>query len=259
MGTGHINTYRALASSSRVEILHVLQEQGELPLDDIARAVRLHHNTVREHLDRLIDAGFVDRKPEHRGTRGRPRMLYKEAAAPGHKSLDSNFRDHFMRILVAGYGTEMESPAAAAQRAGTQWVTKALVASHPGTEQPDDDGARSGAAGKPATTAASVGEAGLRQLAALEVHLDELGLAPEVEVDELTVHLRRCPFIDLARERTEVVCSVHLGVARGILDHEGGPLVAERLDPMVAPSHCILHLARRDEGSAAANDERQVE
>ncbi|SRR5690554_251614 len=239
MGTRPVTTYRALASPSRVAILHVLQEQGEIPLDVVARAVRLHHNTVREHLDRLIEAGFVESRPERRGTRGRPRILYRPADAPGHKSLDENFREHFMQVLVAGYGTAFESPAEEAQRAGARWVTRALDEREPSSEQParaSDDERREAAA--------------RRQLAALEVHLDELGLAPEVDVAELEVHLRRCPFLDLARARTEVVCSVHLGVARGILAHEGGPLEAERLEPLVGPSHCILHLAIQDEGPA---------
>lgn len=255
MGTRPVSTYRALASSSRVEILYVLQEQGELPLDDIAESVRLHHNTVREHLDRLIDAGFVERKPEHRGTRGRPRMLYRAAEAPGHKSLDVTFREHFMKLLVAGYGKAIESPATAAQRAGTQWAAQAL-----GARQGSADGGAATVEQETAPADDAQGTADARlQLAALEVHLDDLGLAPEVDVAELKVHLRRCPFVDLARERTEVVCSVHLGVARGILAHEGGPVVAEKLDPMVGPSHCILHLSMLDEGQIETDSAGLVE
>src|SRR5690606_40084935 len=94
--------------SSDVCSSDLLQEQGEIPLDVVARAVRLHHNTVREHLDRLIEAGFVESRPERRGTRGRPRILYRPADAPGHKSLDENFREHFMQVLVAGYGRSEE-------------------------------------------------------------------------------------------------------------------------------------------------------
>jgi len=152
-------------------------------------------------------------------------MLYRAAEAPGHRSLDSKFREHFVRLLVAGYGSALESPANEARRAGASWAAEAL-ASSPTTSEPGQDG--------------------LRQLAALELHLDELGLGPEVEVNELEVHLRRCPFAELAKERTEVVCSVHLGVAQGILEHEGGPIEAERLDPMVEPSHCVLYLRHRD-------------
>ena len=52
---------------------------------------------------------------------------------------------------------------------------------------------------------------------------------------------------------------MHLGVARGILAHEGGPVVAEKLDPMVGPSHCILHLGLVDEEQARSAPEGLVE
>lgn len=240
MATSRTSTYHALASESRVEILHLLQSEGELPVRAIADAVRLHTNTVREHLDRLVAAGFVESRADHRGTRGRPRLLYRAAAAPGRDSLDENFREHLMKILVAGYGTAMESPALAALEEGSRWAAAALE------ERDRADGEPSGAG-----EGRHVADDALRQISALEVHLDELGVAPEVDVRELKVHLRRCPFLGLARERTEVVCSVHLGVARGILEHEGGPVVAERLEPLVAPHHCVLHLAVRDADDGA--------
>jgi predicted ArsR family transcriptional regulator len=69
-------------------------------------------------------------------------------------------------------------------------------------------------------------------------------LEPEGDADRLEVHLHRCPFLDLAHERPEVVCSVHLGLARGVLAQEGGPLTAEWLEPFVEPQHCVLHLSR---------------
>lgn len=242
MGTSRTSAYHALASASRVEILHLLQNEGELPVRAIAGAVRLHANTVREHLDRLVAAGYVESRADHRGTRGRPRLLYRAATAPGRESLDENFREHLMKILVAGYGAAMESPACTAQEEGSRWAASAL-------EARDRTGGERPGAGR------RVAGGALRQISALEVHLDELGVAPEVDVQELKVHLRRCPFLGLAQERTEVVCSVHLGVARGILEHEGGPVVAERLEPLVAPNHCILHLAMRDADAGPAGPE----
>ena len=74
--------------------------------------------------------------------------------------------------------------------------------------------------------------------------LVDLGFEPEGDVERLEVHLRRCPFLDLAHERPEIVCSVHLGLARGVLAKEGGPLTAEWLEPFVEPQHCVLHLTR---------------
>ncbi len=96
-----------------------------------------------------------------------------------------------------------------------------------------DDG---GPGGGPASAAAR------RQLAALELHLDDLGFAPEVEATAGVVHLRRCPYATLAHERTELMCAVHLDLARDVLAAEGGPVTADRLEPFVGPRHCLLHL-----------------
>ena len=81
-----------------------------------------------------------------------------------------------------------------------------------------------------------------RQLAALELHLDDLGFAPETEAPARTMHLRRCPYATLAHERTELMCEVHLDLARDVLAAEGGPVTAESLEPFVGPRHCLLHL-----------------
>lgn len=213
--------YRTLASRSRMEILHLLQQQdGALGVDVVATHVGLHPNTTREHLDRLVAAGFVAREVEHRSTRGRPRLLYRAVERAAASAADVRARDQLARVLVAGYGRAMRSPAAEAERAGRRWAV----------EHPSDD------------VVAQDPETG--QLQALERHFEELGYDPEVDADALEVHLHRCPLLDLARERTEVVCSVHLGLSRGVLARQGGPLAVDRLEPFVGPEHCVLHLRR---------------
>lgn len=76
---GPISTY------SRVQLLHLLFEAGrgqrraELTIGELCEATGLHANTVREHLQRLIEGGYVIPTIEHRTTRGRPRTLYRAA------------------------------------------------------------------------------------------------------------------------------------------------------------------------------------
>lgn len=74
-----------ISSYSRVRILHLLFDAGHarpsrsLAIDELCAATGLHANTVREHLQRLIDGGYVIPTVEHRTTRGRPRTLYRAA------------------------------------------------------------------------------------------------------------------------------------------------------------------------------------
>lgn len=237
-----VSAYRALASTSRITILHVLQQAGRpLTLADVARETGLHQSTTREHLDRLVAARFATKAPEARRTRGRPHMLYQAVDRPALADADEWFRSALLRVLLTGYGKAVASRSAAATEAGEE-LAASLPASPTAPADPPDAGAAPAA-----DRTRPVADPALRQLAELEAHLDDLRFAPEIDPDGERIHLRHCPFLDLARAHTDVVCSVHLGIARGVLARGGGPVVAERLDPFVGPQHCVLHLARRAE------------
>lgn len=79
MTTGRPIGYSAISSYSRVELLHLIQERPQRTISELVDATSLHPNTVREHLQRLIDDGYVVALPELRTTRGRPRVLYSVA------------------------------------------------------------------------------------------------------------------------------------------------------------------------------------
>lgn len=198
-------------------------------MHELVPAVGLHRTTAREHLEVLVDAGYVTKSVETRGTRGRPRILYRAREWPQTPPAEAWFRDNLIRILLAGYGRALPDRAEAAIAGGQEQA---------GRWSAPRTGRHQGRVGPFA------GEAELQQLATIEAHLEELGFEPEVDPEEPQIHLRRCPFLDLAREHTDVVCSVHLGVARGILAQRSGPLAAARLEPFVGPEHCILHLSR---------------
>lgn len=73
---------KTLSSLSRINLLHELQVHGALTVTELAAATGLHHNTTREHLHRLIDAGFVCSTPIPRTGKGRPKILYRAATQP---------------------------------------------------------------------------------------------------------------------------------------------------------------------------------
>jgi predicted ArsR family transcriptional regulator len=110
MTTGRPAGYSAISSYSRVELLHLIQEQPRRTISELVSATKLHPNTVREHLQRLIDDGYVVADSEHRTTRGRPRVLYTAAdggiassAVQRRKVKQSAERGDLMRrVLPAG-------------------------------------------------------------------------------------------------------------------------------------------------------------
>lgn len=82
--------YNAISTSSRVEILHLLQTTPHQTVGELVAATKLHPNTVREHLQRLIERGFVATEIEKRTTRGRPRVFYRavdgvRVSSPEHR------------------------------------------------------------------------------------------------------------------------------------------------------------------------------
>jgi predicted ArsR family transcriptional regulator len=82
---------------------------------------------------------------------------------------------------------------------------------------------------------------GLRRLSTV---LADVGFEPEPvdDSEHPVIPMRHCPFREVAEQHREVVCSLHLGLMRGVLAETHAPLVAERLDPFVERSLCLAHL-----------------
>jgi predicted ArsR family transcriptional regulator len=91
--------------------------------------------------------------------------------------------------------------------------------------------------------------------------LVSLGFQPRREVDPaggLTYRLCNCPYRDAVRENQDVVCTLHRGITRGLLDQisPGTKLAAfVPLDPYTAGCRIELRGELADEAIAAAADE----
>ncbi len=58
-------------------VLEVVEGAGQpISSAEVAKTLKLHPNTAREHLDALLNAGLVTTLPMHTGKRGRPTLLY---------------------------------------------------------------------------------------------------------------------------------------------------------------------------------------
>jgi predicted ArsR family transcriptional regulator len=110
--------YSAISSYSRVEILHLVQERPRRTISELVEATGLHANTVREHLQRLMDDGYVVSETERRTTRGRPRALYSAVDGSGTSS-----------------AVQKEKVAQAARRGDL--LRRVLTADIPGVLEPD--------------------------------------------------------------------------------------------------------------------------
>lgn len=209
--------------ASRARVLGVLQAQrAALGVEQISAQVGLHPNTVRFHLDGLVDAGLVHRTVEDRDQPGRPRTLYTANAA----SAPAGRRSYRLlaEVLTSFLAGQSEHPSRDAEDAGTAWGRFL-------TERPEPFGK------------VDVVQATDR----LVDMLDEVGFEPEAvrRGRKREILLHHCPFRETAERHRDVVCSVHLGLMRGMLGELDAPLEVQRLDAFVESGLCVARLTTR--------------
>jgi predicted ArsR family transcriptional regulator len=160
--------------------------------DELARRLGLHPNGVRVHLERLREAGLVVRSRARRvpRPRGRPRDEWSLApeAAPGGAP-------------PRAYGDL------------ARWLARAIPPRPARLRDVERAGREIGREIAPSGAASAD--------AALRNALTGLGFQPLLErgpAGHLRCRLRNCPYRDSVRENQEVVCTLHRGITRGLLD-----------------------------------------
>lgn len=186
----------------------------------IADVVGVHPNTVRFHLGSLVSDGQVERvEPGPKGP-GRPPLMFRVV-----RQMDRGGTRHYRllaEVLTNALATERD-PRAKALAAGRAW-------------------------GRTVDSSLPVPPAGATSADEVIDHLtdvlDDLGFAPERRIADgkQQVGLRHCPFLELAENRTSVVCPVHLGLMQGAMEAWGAPVSVDRLDSFVEPDLCLVHL-----------------
>lgn len=71
-------------------VLEVVEGAGQpISSAEVAKTLKLHPNTAREHLDSLLSAGLVTTVPMRTGKRGRPTLLYSVTALDPNQILST--------------------------------------------------------------------------------------------------------------------------------------------------------------------------
>jgi predicted ArsR family transcriptional regulator len=188
----------------------------------IADVLVVHPNTVRFHLEGLVGDGLVEFVEPGRKRQGRPPQMVQAV-----RQMDRGGTRHYpmlAEILTTALAAE-QHPRAKALAAGRGWGNS-LATLEIAPASPSD--------------LTSADEA----IDRLVDVLDQFGFDPERRESggEQQVGLWHCPFLELAENQTEVVCSLHLGLIQGVLEAWEAPITAEQLDEFVRPDMCLLHL-----------------
>lgn len=201
----------------RQAVLDVIREADHpMAVADIAEQVGLHVNTVRGHLELLVHLGVVSRQTEHRGGRGRPRVLYELAPdEPRHQDAYQTLATALANELSILGGPDQQT----ADQAGRLWA-EALV--REGRLRPT-----------------SSQEEAVKQVTDL---FTDLGFDASTEPLADRIYLKSCPYAAI-REAFPGVCDIHLGLMRGSLAVIGSDLSVRDFDVDVRPGLCVAHLA----------------
>ncbi len=181
----------ALAQPTRARLYALLHELGRpAATAELAQRLELHPNGVRVHLERLAEAGLIERE-RLRGRRGRPPDVWRVAAEgrPGGRP------PHAYGDLV-------------------RWLARAIEPTAKNVRRVEEAGVQIGeeVAPRPRRGAEPADEL----LGALTV----LGFQPRVRAesaDRLALTLRNCPYRAAAKANQPVVCGLHRGINRGLL------------------------------------------
>ena len=181
----------ALAQPTRARLFSLLSElRRPAGTEELAERLSLHPNGVRVHLERLREAGLVARERDRKAV-GRPRDMWLIApdAQPGG-----------------------DAPSAYADLG--RWLARVISPGKTSLRRVEATGREIGRDLAPDGGACSAEEK-------MHATLVSLGFQPvrEPRADgELTYRLCNCPYRDAVRESQEVVCSLHRGLTRGLLD-----------------------------------------
>jgi predicted ArsR family transcriptional regulator len=183
----------ALSQPTRARLFAMLRDlRRPAGTEELAERLALHPNGVRLHLTRLREAGLVvrERIPE---APGRPRDMWQ----------------------ISPDARPTGEPPTGYANLG-RWLARVISPSQRTLRAVEDTGRQIGRDLGPRTA----DEAGPAE-ANMHAELVALGFQPRREVESagtLTYRLCNCPYREAVHENQAVVCTLHRGITRGLLD-----------------------------------------
>ena len=228
-------------------VLEVVEGAGQpISSAEVAKTLKLHPNTAREHLDALLNAGLVTTLPMRTGKRGRPTLLYSVTTLDPNQILST-----YLDVITATAISLAEGSDGVAQAiaVGKNWA--GLTCPQPA--QTGFQGTSGAVAAEPShlseTGANTAAEANMTQrlenaIAQLRPIFTVMGFAPELAKNKLVLH--SCPFAKGGWPHP-LVCIIHEAYIGELLTRSSGVRVVSsaelKLHPQLA-STCLVELKR---------------
>ena len=192
----------------------VVRTGRETSRDEAAKAVHVDRSLAAFHLDKLVEAGFLEvsyRRLSGRGGpgAGRPSKLYRRSA-----------RQLSLTLPARRYETAAAVFATAIERSGSRAVARAVsdAARALGERLGEEVRALAGARADRETVTKTT-----------ERVLAKNGFEPFHEDD--AIRMRNCPFDALASEHRDLVCGMNLALMEGLVDRAGAKGITACAEP----------------------------
>lgn len=241
-------------------VLEVVEGAGQpISSAEVAKTLKLHPNTAREHLDALLNAGLVTTLPLRTGKRGRPTLLYSVTTLDPNQILSTYLdvitataislaegSDGVAQAIAVGKnwaGLTCPQPAQSGAQgtsgavapsavSSAEAASAAVAANHASTSEPSN---LSEAGADTADDANGLAEANQR----LENAIDQLrpiftvmGFSPELAKNKLV--LRSCPFAKGGWPHP-LVCIIHEAYIAELLTRSSGVRVVSSAELKLHP------------------------
>jgi len=207
-----------LGNTHRLAIVEALEEAPR-EITELARLLDLHATTVRDHLEKLVEAGLVETESGVPTGRGRPSKRYKlRYPLIGKDSELRLFIGSLISLLRAAYG---EEAGAAAEKEGARRGREfGRSFQHPSLEQV------------------------VRVVSETLEHLSFVPDPPTRCGQGVAIDVRHCPFnVDPRDPDGPLVCAFHEGLVRGIAESTSDEPLRIRVQPFVDPVRCRIELS----------------
>lgn len=259
-------------------VLEVVEGAGQpISSAEVAKTLKLHPNTAREHLDALLNAGLVTTLPMRTGKRGRPTLLYSVTTLDPNQILSTYLdvitataislaegSDGVAQAIAVGKnwagltcpqpaqtGFQGTSGAVAPSAVSSAEAASAAAATSDAVEPSNLSQASADAAGDAngVDEASTAAEANMTQrlenaIAQLRPIFTVMGFAPELAKNKLVLH--SCPFAKGGWPHP-LVCIIHEAYIGELLTRSSGVRVVSsaelKLHPQLA-STCLVELKR---------------
>ena len=191
---------------------------------DVATAMGLHPNSVRDSLAVLVDAGLVARTRLPAAGRGRPSWAYESVAPTQAAALSREFADVCDAVAEHLASTDAD-PDGAAHDIGVRWGRRMmdLLAAGPDEVAGDD----------------LVGEHAGR----IRLLMSSLGYQARADEAPARITLHQCPLRTEGTVPAPLVCQMHRGMLDEMLRTLSDGVVVGTLTPLAGPDYCMIEVA----------------